>query len=135
MKTCTQCKTTKKLADFHSSFGSPDGRHTICKMCRSPVDKSTVQKVLDAVIELNEPVTAHIISEKTGVPPRVVSSRLSFLRTRGDVFPIQNRDGQDRGSAGGRGLGLVHYVHADHPLAEDQEKRLCRVSNAWVAAA
>ena len=39
MKYCSQCKELKTLDDFHKYKHNNDGRHSICKLCRSKYNK------------------------------------------------------------------------------------------------
>lgn len=40
MKSCSKCKTLKSLEQFHKYKNNLDGRHSICKTCRSEYNKN-----------------------------------------------------------------------------------------------
>lgn len=39
-KECSQCGTWRPFADFHRNCQSPDGHHSVCKLCRHDQRKS-----------------------------------------------------------------------------------------------
>ena len=39
MKECSKCKIEKALVEFHVKSANSDGRASICKCCKSNVDK------------------------------------------------------------------------------------------------
>lgn len=39
MKNCRICKKDKHIDDFHKAVKNKDGRYSICKDCRKPIDK------------------------------------------------------------------------------------------------
>lgn len=59
MKTCTKCKETKALSEFHFNSRTPDKRQYYCKVC---INGYSAWKRINAVIKKDEVPVSKILS-------------------------------------------------------------------------
>jgi 5-methylcytosine-specific restriction endonuclease McrA len=45
-KTCSKCRRSKCVDEFHRNRSAPDGRHQYCKPCKKVADRSTYERNL-----------------------------------------------------------------------------------------
>lgn len=53
MKTCTKCKVEKPLEEYYNKKGTPDGKTTICKVCRKADQQARRDASPDHIREIN----------------------------------------------------------------------------------
>jgi len=70
MKKCSKCGEAKELDDFQKDKSKKDGRYPVCKLCRSPLTKTSYAKNRESVRKKAkakydaDPVTHRAISKK-----------------------------------------------------------------------